>query len=63
MSLPGVKEVKIEDGDKPKTQKITVIGEKTGITKEDAVKSLGKKAKRYVVVTWEESSDDDSADS
>lgn len=54
MSLPGVKEVKIEAGDTPKTQKVTVVGEKSGITKEEAVKSLGKKAERFVVVTWTE---------
>lgn len=58
MSLPGVKEVKIEAGDKPKTQKVTVVGEKEGITKEEAVKSLGNKAKRFVVVTWTETSED-----
>jgi hypothetical protein len=52
MSLPGVKDVKIEAGDKAGTQKVTVTGEKTGITKEDAVKSLGSKAKRFVVKTW-----------
>ena len=52
MKLPGVTEVKIEAGEKPKTQKVTVISSKTGITKEDAIASLGKKASRFKVVTW-----------
>ncbi len=52
MKLPGVKEVKIEAGDTPSTQKVTVVGEKEGITKEEAVKSLGTKATKFVVETW-----------
>jgi hypothetical protein len=52
MSLPGVKDVKIEAGAKAGTQKVTVTGAKTGITKDAAVKSLGTKAKRFVVKTW-----------
>ena len=52
MKLPGVTDVKIEAGDTPVTQKVTVTTDKEGITKEDAVKSLGAKAKRFVVKTW-----------
>jgi hypothetical protein len=52
MKLPGVTDVKIEAGDKPSTQKVTVTSDKTGITKDEAVKSLGDKAKKFVVKTW-----------
>ena len=52
MKLPGTKEVKFAAGKKPQTQQVTVISEKEGVTKEDAVKSLGKKATRYVVTAW-----------
>ena len=52
MKLPGVTEVKIEAGDKPKTKKVTVVSSESGITKEDAVKSLGNKAKRFKVESW-----------
>jgi|TARA_B110000438_G_scaffold278387_1_gene301889 hypothetical protein len=58
MKLPGVTAVKIEAGAKPKTQKVTVTTDKAGITKEAAVKSLGKAAKKFVVKTWAEPSDD-----
>lgn len=54
MKLPGVTEVKIEPGDTPTTQKVTVVTDKTGITKDEAVKSLGKSATRFVVKTWTE---------
>ena len=43
---------KIEAGDKPGTQKVTLVSKEPGVTKEAAVKSLGKQATRYVVVTW-----------
>ena len=52
MKLPGAKEVKFAAGKKPQTQQITFVSESEGITKEDAVKSLGKKATRYVVTAW-----------
>ena len=52
MKLPGATEVKIEAGDKPGTQKVTLVSKEPGVTKEAAVKSLGKQATRYVVVTW-----------
>lgn len=61
MKLPGVTAVKIEAGDTPKTQKVTVTSDKSGITKDDAVKSLGSKAKKFVVKTWTEPSGDDDA--
>ena len=40
-------------GDKPRTQKVKVTTTNAKLTKEDAIKSLGKKAQRYVVHTWE----------
>jgi hypothetical protein len=52
MKLPGAKEVKFEAGKKPGTQKVILVAAKEGITKEEAVKSLGKKANRYVVKAW-----------
>jgi hypothetical protein len=58
MKLPGVTAVKIVAGAKPKTQKVIVTSDKTGITKDAAVKSLGKTAKKFVVKTWTEPSDD-----
>jgi hypothetical protein len=50
-----VSSVEIEAGDEAGTQKVTVVTNKDGITKEDAIKSLGDKASRYVVHTWEKS--------
>lgn len=44
--------MKIAAGDKPGTQKVTVMSTSTALTKEAAVKSLGDKAKRYVVKTF-----------
>lgn len=58
MKLPGVTAVKIEAGDKPKTQKVTVTTDKTGITKDEAVKTLGKNSTKFVVKTWTEPSED-----
>jgi copper chaperone CopZ len=55
MKLPGVTEVKFTAGSKPKTKKVTVLSAQGGITKEDAVKALGKTTK-FVVVTWSEGS-------
>ena len=62
MKLPGVSAVKIEAGAKPKTQKVTVTTDESGITKEDAVKALGTNSTKFVVKTWEEPSDDDEDD-
>jgi len=57
--LPGFTSIKIENGEKPGTQKITVVtdGSKE-VKKEHAVESLGEKAKRYVVQTWEKATAD-----
>ena len=52
MTLPGAKDVKIEAGKKPATQKVTLVADKGGITKDEAVKSLGTKASRFVVKKW-----------
>ena len=52
MKLPGAKEVKIAAGEKAGTQKVTVVSDTEGITKEDAVKALGKKSTRFVVTAW-----------
>jgi hypothetical protein len=52
MKLPGAKEVKFAVGKKPNTQQITFVSEKEGVTKEEAVKSLGKRATRFVVTAW-----------
>ena len=52
MKLPGAKEVKFTVGKKPNTRKVTFVSEKEGITKEEAVKSLGKRATKFVVTSW-----------
>ncbi len=45
--------MKIELGDEPGTQKVTVVTDGSAqITKEEAINSLGSKANRYVVVEW-----------
>jgi hypothetical protein len=46
--------VKFAAGAKAGTQKITVVSTDKGISKDDAVKALGKKSKTYVVKTWTE---------
>jgi hypothetical protein len=45
--------VEIAAGDKPGTQKVTVTSTAGSIKKEDAIKSLGDEAAKYVVVTWD----------
>ena len=52
--LPGVDKttITIEAGDKAGTQKVTFQSTSDKLKKEDAVKSLGEEAKRYVVVTF-----------
>ena len=53
------KSIKIENGEKKGTQKVTVVTDGSAeISKKDAVASLGDKAKRYVVVTWTKAGDD-----
>jgi hypothetical protein len=53
-TLPGFKSVLIENGEKAGTQKVTVVTDGSAeITKEQAVASLGDKADRFVVETWE----------
>jgi copper chaperone CopZ len=51
--LEGVSKVEIAVGDQPGTQKVTVTSTSGSITKDQAVKSLGEEASRYVVVTWD----------
>lgn len=52
--MPGSKEVRIEAGDAEGTQKVTVVTDGSAeVTKEQAIASLGDKASRFVVVTWE----------
>lgn len=43
------KDIKIEKGSKPNTQKVTFKSTNADITKEKAIKSLGSKSSRYVV--------------
>lgn len=51
--------VEIKAGKKAGTQLVIVKGTKTGLTKEQAVKSLGDKASRFVVKAWKEGGEDD----
>ena len=53
-SLDGVKTVKVVAGKERGTQAVTVIGTKAGLTKDQAIKSLGTKASRFVVKKWNE---------
>lgn len=53
--LEGVSKVQIVPGDKPGTQKVTVTSSSTGLTKEQAVASLGSSASTYVVHAWKKS--------
>ncbi|NNC88042.1 MAG: hypothetical protein HKN82_06220 [Akkermansiaceae bacterium] len=52
MKLPNVTSVEIKPGKKEGTQLAIVKSSEKGITKEQAVKSLGDKAERFVVKTW-----------
>ena len=51
--LAGVKSVSIEKGEKAGTQNVVVTSTSGDLTKEQAIASLGAKAKRYVVHTFE----------
>ena len=52
--MKGFSSIKIENGEKPGTQKVTVVTDGSSeVTKEDAIASLGDKASRFVVVTWD----------
>lgn len=53
--LEGVSNVQIVAGDKPGTQKVTVISTATSLTKEQAVAALGSSASTYVVHAWKKS--------
>ncbi|MDZ4404711.1 heavy-metal-associated domain-containing protein [Prosthecobacter sp.] len=53
--LEGVSNVEIVAGDKPGTQKVTVITTATSLTKEQAVAALGTSASTYVVHAWKKS--------
>lgn len=50
--LEGVSKVQIVVGEKPGTQKVTVISSKDSLTKEQAVASLGASASTYIVHAW-----------
>lgn len=55
MTIPEVKAVQFEAGDPPGdsgARKVTLFSDQGGLTKDDAVKALGKKATRYVVTSW-----------
>ena len=60
MKITGVTQVQFKAADPPKegakpargARKVIVTSDKSGLTKDDAVKALGKKAKRYVVTSW-----------
>jgi len=53
-SLKGFKSITIENGEEADTQLVTVSFEEGAVvTKEAAVASLGDKAGKYVVKTWE----------
>lgn len=43
------KDIVIENGDKPNTQKVTFKSTNADITKDAAIKTLGSKSSRYVV--------------
>ena len=60
MSIPGVKGVTFQAADPPAdssapkprgARKVIVLSDET-LTQDDAVQSLGKQAKRYVVTGW-----------
>lgn len=60
MTIPGVKGIRFEAADPPTdpsapkpsgARKVIVVSDET-LTQDDAVKSLGKKATRYVVTGW-----------
>lgn len=46
--------MEIKAGEKAGTQLVIVKGSEKGLTKEQAVKSLGDKATRFVVKEWKE---------
>lgn len=50
--LEGVSKVLIVVGEKPRTQKVTVISSKDSLTKEQAVAALGTSSSTYIVHTW-----------
>lgn len=50
--LEGVSKVQIVVGEKPGTQKVTVISSKDSLTKEQAVAALGASASTYIVHAW-----------
>lgn len=51
--LKDVSNVQIVRGDKPGTQKVTVTSASPGLTKEQAIATLGDSASTYVVHTWQ----------
>ena len=60
MKISGVTQVQFKAADPPKdgappvrgARKVVVTSDKAGLTKDDAVKALGKKATRYIVKSW-----------
>jgi copper chaperone CopZ len=55
--LDGVQSVEFAAGEKEGTQVVTVKSSKSGLTKEQAVKALGKSATQYVVKDWKQAGD------
>lgn len=53
--LDGVSNVQIVPGDKPGSQKVTVISTSSALTKEQAVTALGSSATTYIVHAWKKS--------
>jgi len=53
MSLEGVSNVEVLKGEKAGTQKVIVTSSSSELTKEQAIKSLGDNAKKYVVEKWQ----------
>ena len=52
-SLKGFKSISIKDAEEAGTQVATIVFEEgTQVTKEQAIKSLGDKASKFVVKTW-----------
>ena len=52
-SLEGVTEIKITPSEKDGEQKITIVSKKADVTKETAVKALGKLADDYQILSLE----------
>lgn len=59
--MEGYQEIKVEDGEDPGTQKVTVITDGSAdVSAYAAVQSLGDKASQYVLQTWQKKEDSES---